>query len=181
MPRAWIAAARVLLCAALLGCPDDSSRQDARPGVLAPDGKSGWLQGSTDERFARVEKHLRGFDVAMVETGYRYSELYFAGQDRNWGYADYQLGKIETAIRNGLERRPLRAASAQMLEEPIQAVRAAIQAEDPAGFESAFVSLTALCNACHQAEQVAFMTVQTPTIRLTTIRGAEPPADPSGR
>jgi hypothetical protein len=31
----------------------------------------------------------------MAEIGYRYTELFFAVQDRNWDYADYQLGKIE--------------------------------------------------------------------------------------
>jgi hypothetical protein len=41
-------------------------------------GSSGdrWLRGSVDERFAQVAKHLRGFDMAMVETGHRYGELY---------------------------------------------------------------------------------------------------------
>jgi hypothetical protein len=30
-----------------------------------------------DEKFALVSKQLRGFDVAMVETGYRHTELYW--------------------------------------------------------------------------------------------------------
>ena len=42
----------------------------------------GWLRGSVDDRFALVSKHLRGFDMAMVEVGYRYTELYWAGRDR---------------------------------------------------------------------------------------------------
>src|SRR5690606_15846238 len=60
-------------------------------------------------------KQFRGFDNAMVETGYRYQELYWAGQDENWEYADYQLEKIKIAIENGLERRPKRAKSAEHL------------------------------------------------------------------
>lgn len=51
----------------------------------------------------------------MVETGYRYQELYWAGQDQNWEYADYQIEKIKIAIENGLERRPKRAKSAEHL------------------------------------------------------------------
>ena len=43
----------------------------------------------------------------MVETGYRYQELYWAGQDENWEYADYQLEKIKIAIENGLDADPI--------------------------------------------------------------------------
>jgi hypothetical protein len=54
-------------------------------------GRPTWLRGDTDARFATVEKHLRGFDATMVEVGYRYVELYWAGRDANWSYADYQI------------------------------------------------------------------------------------------
>jgi hypothetical protein len=80
---------------------------------MAPSGEGGWLRGGPGERFDTVARHLRGFDVAMVETGHRYVELYRAGQDENWGYAGYQVKKIRTAVENGLERRPTRAASAE--------------------------------------------------------------------
>src|SRR3989337_341058 len=71
-----------------------------------------WIKGTEAEQIKTIEKQFRGFDNAMVETGYRYQELYWAGQDQNWEYADYQLEKIKTAIENGLERRPKRAKSA---------------------------------------------------------------------
>ena len=47
-------------------------------------GEGGWLAGTADQKFDTVAKHLRGFDMAMVETGYRYSEVYWAAQDSNW-------------------------------------------------------------------------------------------------
>jgi len=50
--------------------------------------------GTEQEKINTIEKQFRGFDNAMVETGYRYQELYWAGQDENWEYADYQLEKI---------------------------------------------------------------------------------------
>ena len=72
-----------------------------------------WIKGPEAEQIKTIEKHFRGFDQAMVETGYRYQELYWAGQDTNWEYAKYQLEKIKIAIENGLQRRPLRAKSAE--------------------------------------------------------------------
>lgn len=173
-----------LLMACLIGaCSREPSSSPDATGAAAPDAatprpeEATWLlEGSTDERFVRVAKHLRGFDVAMVETGYRYGELYWAGRDRNWEYAAYQLAKIETAVANGTERRPKRAASARMLEAVIPQVKDAIARREAAAFEAAFTSLTATCNGCHQAERVPFVRVSPPTVRISPVEGT-PPGD----
>lgn len=163
-----------VVAALLVGCHDEP----ARPGEV-PAGAEWLLNGSQDERFVRVARHLRGFDMAMVETGYRYSELYWASRDHNWGYASYQLGKIETAVANGLERRPARAPSAQMLDGSIRSVRQAIDAEDGPAMDAALEQLTTTCNACHQAERVPFIRVAPPTARLSPVdSGARSPNDP---
>jgi len=148
---------------------------DPDPGDRAPAGSGGaggWLLAPPDgdARFRLVARHLRGFDMAMVETGHRYGELHWAGRDRNWDYAAYQLGKIETAIANGLERRPKRAESARMIEPAIAEVRAAIAAGDPAAFDRSFTLLTEMCNACHRAEAMPFAHVAPPEMRLSPIR-----------
>ena len=143
-----------------------TSTQPAR--ATPSEGEAWLLEGTEDERFARVAKHLRGFDVAMVETGYRYGELYWAGQDRNWDYAHYQLEKIRTAVRNGVERRPKRATSATMLEGALAGVEQSIAAKDAALFAERFNGLTAVCNACHQTERVPFVHVEPPTARCST-------------
>ena len=84
-----------------------------RPAAPTASGEGGWLAGTVDEKFNTVAKQLRGFDMAMVETAYRYTELHWAAQDANWEYAEYQVQKIRTAVENGLERRPRRAKSAE--------------------------------------------------------------------
>lgn len=170
----------LLLALALFGCSRDTSREvpaEAAPTAPIPEDARWLLEGSTDERFVRAAAHLRGFDVAMVETGYRYGELAWAGRDRNWGYAEYQLGKIETAIARGVERRPRRAASARMLAGAVASVRQAITARDGAAFDASFETLTATCNACHQAERVPFVHVVPPSVR-TSIVHAPPGASP---
>lgn len=166
---------RALLLAVLLvigGCSRETrpSASPSPPAVAAnPPEEARWLlAGATDERFIRVAAHLRGFDMAMAETGYRYGELYWAGRDRNWGYAEYQLGKIETAVARGVERRPRRAASARMLDGAVVGVRRAISGRDAAAFDAAFAVLTATCNACHQAERVPFIRVGPPSVRASS-------------
>jgi hypothetical protein len=71
-------------------------------------GPEGWLKGSANEKFVTVARQLRGFDVTMVEVGYRYQELYWAGIDENWDYARYQIEKMETTLKDGFARRPKR-------------------------------------------------------------------------
>jgi hypothetical protein len=156
-------ALELLLAAALTACGSGSASVGA-PG-------SGWLSRDSDVQRVQLERQLRGFDVAMLETGHRYAELYWAGGDGNWDAAAYHAAKLRLAIENGLERRPNRAGSARpFLAGPLAATEAAIAARDPRLFAERFESLTAGCNACHAREKVAFFEVRPPDRRLPPLR-----------
>jgi hypothetical protein len=161
---------RMMLTGLVVMVACDRSPTQGASSAPAGSASDSWIRGDVDQRFALVAKHLRGFDVAMVETGYRYGELYWAGQDRNWGYATYQLEKIETAIANGIERRPKRAASAAMLGPAIARVREVVERQHSEAFAEAFTGLTNTCNACHVAEQVPFVRVAVPSQRMSPVR-----------
>ena len=134
-------------------------------------GADGWLKGDEDQKLETIAKHLRGFDMAMVETGYRYQELYWAGKDENWEYAAYQAEKIKIAIENGLERRPKRAESAKnFLNVALPEMDSSIASRDTTQFTRAFNALTANCIACHALEKVAYVTVKTPVERQSPVR-----------
>jgi hypothetical protein len=142
-----------------------SGPEGARPGAPS------WILGEGDERFARIEKHLRGLDVAMAEIGYRYTELFFAVQDGNWDYAGYQMDKIELALKLAVERRPQRAASANaFLTEDLPAVQAGVRSRETDAASEAVERLRTACMKCHVSEQVPYFTLQTPERRLTAIR-----------
>ena len=133
-------------------------------------GQDGWLTGTADKKMEIVAKQLRGFDVAMIETGYRFTELYFAGEDQNWPYAKYQAEKIGTAIQNGLERRPKRAASAEtFLKLILPEVLDAIAQKDLALFRQRFHTMVSTCNTCHVNEKVEFISVVLPKQRLAPV------------
>ena len=130
-----------------------------------------WIKGNEQKKLETIENQFRGFDMAMVETGYRYQELYWAGQDENWGYADYQLEKIQKAIENGLERRPKRAQSAQhFLTCTAHQMKDALKKKDTVVFNKNFQVITNSCVSCHAMEKVPFFTVKTPTERQSPIR-----------
>ncbi len=161
-----ITAAIILVAPLSLTCCAEQADDESR---ATPDNE--WLLAATTdaERFALVAKHLRGFDMAMVETGYRYNQLYWAGHDENWEYATYQLEKIRTAVNNGTQRRPKRHESAAMLEPALAAMDEAVGDRDRQRFLKRFDALTRTCNACHQAEDVGFMVVRTPEVRAASI------------
>jgi hypothetical protein len=132
--------------------------------------KAGWLTESQGDKFEAIERHLRGLDMTMVEIGYRFTELNFAGLDRNWGYAQYQLDKIDLALRNGLERRPARAPSSQeFLNEALPRIRAIVDRQDRDGFEAGMERLRVSCMECHVLENTPHFTVQIPERRLAPI------------
>lgn len=139
-----------------------------RHGVAA---KNAWIHGDSDQRWTIMERHLRGLDVAMVEIGYRYQELYWAGMDSNWEYADYQLIKMKLSLENALERRRKRRSAAEELFLPsLDEAKRAVASRQRARFEEAFAGLTAACNSCHVAEGVASFYVARPEDRPSPIR-----------
>ncbi|WP_299123113.1 hypothetical protein [uncultured Tenacibaculum sp.] len=130
-----------------------------------------WIKGTDQEKMKTIESQFRGFDKAMVEVGYRYQELYWAGQDENWDYANYQLNKINKAIKLGLIRRPKRAASAEnFLNYVIPEVKKSITAKNKETFNKNFEMMRTNCTSCHMAERKPSFTVQIPTDRQSPIR-----------
>jgi hypothetical protein len=146
------------------GHAEPESRTSSRPTIPS------WIRGEGDRRFAQIENHLRGLDVGMAEIGYRYTELFFAVQDRNWDYAGYQLDKIELVLKLAIERRPKRAPSATaFLTQDWPAVQAGVRSRKPDSADEALERLRSACMKCHVAEQVPYFTVQTPDRRLAPI------------
>lgn len=107
----------------------------------------------------------------MVETGYKYQELYWAGQDENWQYAEYQLEKIKVAIENGLERRPKRANSAEhFLTYVLPEMQKSIESKDTIIFNKGFQMLRSECRNCYIKENVPFIQSVIPEVRISPIK-----------
>ena len=129
-----------------------------------------WITGTEAEQLKTTERHFRGLDVAMVEIGYRYQELYWAGQDDNWEYASYQLDKIKLSLTNSIERRPLRKEFGNyFLENDFPLMGEAVSKKDTTVFNDAFQIFTLSCNSCHAKEKVPFFNVTIPVVRTSII------------
>lgn len=134
-------------------------------------GTDGWLHGTQEEKFNEVANQFGGFSRTMIEVSYRYSELYWAGQDENWDYADHQLEHLLETLEDGLKRRPARAESAQdFINHTIPEIEDLIIKEDKEAFLQGFKSLTTACNACHAKEGESFIVIREPEVRLSPVR-----------
>lgn len=163
----WLA---ILVGTALSACSAQLALPARTTAGEVPPKAEGWLRGSVDERLETIAAQLGGFGMTMMEVGYRYGELYFAGDDENWDYARYQIGEIQVAMANGLQRRPARAASAAMLNPALDTVKAAVASGDVDAFEDAFETLTVACNTCHIAEKASFIRVAPPEHRVSSVQ-----------
>lgn len=133
-----------------------------------PPRAGGWLKSlPPDKQIEAIDRQFRGFDMAMFEVNYRYTEMYFAGIEGNWAYALYTGEKIAWAIQNGYERRPKRRANAEEIffKEAYPQVLEAIRKKDLALFKQQVDMLRSACNACHTAEKVGFIHVGLPSIK----------------
>lgn len=129
-----------------------------------------WLGETKQEMINNIESQFQGFSRTMTETGYRYQELYWAGMDENWQYAEYQREHIEEALEDGFVRRPDREASAQQfMNVALTEMKEVIEAGNKEKFLENFTRFTASCNTCHAMEDVAFMVVKIPENRNTII------------
>lgn len=157
-----------LLGAALSACSGSTA---TLPGVDAASSSESWLQGTVNARLDTLAAQRDGVGITMWEVGYRYGELYFAGDDENRDYAAHQVEEIEVAMAHGLQRRPARAATAAMLDAALDGVKAAIAAGDDDAFEAAFETLTRTCSSCHAADNPSFIHIAAPEHRSGPVRG----------
>ena len=136
--------------------------------------KSDWLleTKTNEQKFAAIQKQLRGFDLAMVEVGQRFNTFYFAIKDKNYDLAHYQWDKIKKAIENGIQRRPKRQenSKAMFLDTQFRSMKEALNKKNEKHIWQEYEKSRQICNACHIAERVPFIEVVDPKYRWQPIR-----------
>lgn len=166
-PRWLGAVGGILALMVAAGCTPETT-----PITGSGEGGSAWLSGSVDERFQAIGDQFGGFSQTMLEVGLRYTDLYWAIEDGNWEYARYQAEKIGDAIERGTVRRPGRETSSRalFLDDPLPALIEAIDSGEDDRIRASFTSLTDACNRCHVAEQMGFVIIEPPDVRVTTLQ-----------
>jgi hypothetical protein len=105
----------------------------------------------------------------MGQTQLRHIKLGYAGRVGNWPLAAYETGQIrrsfDDAAKAGgkIDDRSLSQWFDEQTLPALDELQRAIAAKDVKSFNAAFADLTAACNRCHQAANMGFVRMQTPT------------------
>jgi hypothetical protein len=115
------------------------------------------------------EAYVQGLGDVMGAIQARHAKLWFAGEEKNWDLATYEVGVIRDAFTNVARQRPeyqgkpLASMIGLDMLKPLVQVQAAIEAKDPAGFRIAYDGLTTSCNECHRGAGFAFIAIKRPS------------------
>lgn len=154
----WRRTALLTALVCLTACGEADPPKGDRPGA------DGWLlaEANEQERFALIQRQLRGFDQPMWEVGERYVKLHEALERGNPELATYHWEKIRTTVENGIAKRPARGANAELflLGGPWAEIDADLKSGDPQRAWAGFDRARAACQGCHEAEGVAYMNDQ---------------------
>ncbi|MCG6205461.1 hypothetical protein LPW26_12490 [Rhodopseudomonas sp. HC1] len=99
----------------------------------------------------------------MEATQARHIKLWFAGVTANWKLAAYQTRQIKARLQEAASLYDsLPVSDVTTMAKPIDAVTAAIAAQDSKAFVKAYGELTAGCNSCHRELKLGFIELKTP-------------------
>jgi len=123
----------------------------------------------------------------MVDVGFNVTNLYFAGQKKNWPLANYYLGETRNRIRwetylnpgpKGTDGNPVDMKSTfdGIDNGSLTQLKNAIAAKDSKQFNDSYKHLLEDCYSCHKAANRPYLRPQIPSEVAQTIINADPNA-----
>jgi len=101
----------------------------------------------------------------MAGKQWRHIKLWFAGRQRNWDLAAYELAQIKGSLADAATLYSnIPVSDVTVMSAPIQSINKAIESKDGVSFAKAFSDLTAGCNSCHREMGREFITIQVPAV-----------------
>jgi hypothetical protein len=120
-------------------------------------------RGSMEKKVENLVRVMPGASNLMIEMGFRYQNLYWAGKQGKWEFGEYQAEEMESLLKTLMITRPKRAKTADVfLKTGFKDVEAALKARDLRRFEAGFEKMRQACMTCHQQNEHAFVTLPLP-------------------
>ncbi|MEO7143699.1 MAG: hypothetical protein ABI165_09380 [Bryobacteraceae bacterium] len=130
-----------------------------------------WLDGTADQKFAKLASTQPGLGTVMVEFGNRAGNMYYAAGGSNWGLAAYQLKELTEMQEVAETTRPARAAELKAFEQGALAPLAKdIVNQDIGAFHKHFDVMVKRCNACHRSSGFGFIVYAIPNRPATPLK-----------
>lgn len=113
-----------------------------------------------------------GLGEFMTATQLRHAKLWFAGKNRNWELAAYEVDEIKEGLQDAakfhasVDGIPVAEMIKTIVDPRLERLEKAVEAKSNAQFAAAFDALTDGCNSCHSKAGKPFIRIQ---------RSSEPP------
>jgi len=124
----------------------------------------------------QLDGYRPGLGEFMLGIQLHHAKLWFAGQNKNWKLADFEVHEIgETLddIKKYCTDRP-EVKSIGMIDPAINSIDSAIKKKDLQLFNKGFIALTTNCNNCHKDNQHEFNVITIPTALPVTNQEFKP-------
>ena len=122
----------------------------------------------------------------MKDVAYHFSNLWFAGQARNWPLAAFYLNETRSHLRWAVRVRPVRQTSAGQVDlrsildgtdrSLLTTLQKTVEARDQSGFSKAYQDMLTGCYACHQASEKPYLRPRVPDAPEGRMIDFAPPA-----
>ena len=123
------------------------------------------LQARIDSLEQRLQDSYKpGLGEFMFNIQVHHAKLWFAGQNRNWKLADFEIHEIMESIddvKTFNSDRP-EVKDIEMINPAIDSLNNSIQQKNLQLFKSSFVLLTNTCNNCHKTTNHEFNVIKIP-------------------
>ncbi len=110
------------------------------------------------------EAYKPGFGEFMTAIQIHHAKLWFAGQNKNWELADFEIKEIKEnleAIQQYCKDRP-ETKSLSILDQVMDSISNSIQQKNQKSFQKDYLNLTHLCNTCHQETKHEYNVIKIP-------------------
>lgn len=107
-------------------------------------------------------------DLMTTTVQPRHTKLGYAGREKNWDFAAYELRELDEAFDRlsiqwpQWQRVRIVELVETMIRDPLYEIGLAIKDKSEAKYAEAYGKLTDACNACHQAARRGFVVIQEP-------------------
>jgi hypothetical protein len=115
------------------------------------------------------ESYEPGLGEFMTATQLRHAKLWFAGKQKNWDLAAYEIDEIKEGLGDAarlfpaFDGIPVAEMIKTIIDPRIENLEKAVRAKSSTKFMVAFDELTSGCNSCHAGANKPFIRIQRPT------------------
>jgi hypothetical protein len=123
------------------------------------------MQAKIDSLEKKLDaSYTPGFGEFMSNIQVHHAKLWFAGINRNWELADFEINEIKETLQALKEYQSERVETKSliMIYPALDSVNTAVQKQDANSFKSKFKMLTNTCNQCHRSVNYGFNDVKIP-------------------